>query len=510
MKKNYLFSVVVLLTALFASCSQEEILSENKSGENGLVTVTVGMPEGKVNTRAMPEYDGFVRRCIMQVVNATSGVAIEGDGMRQTVPVEADKVSFTFPKPEEEYKVLFWADYVKGDISVENAYKTADLQNVLMSFNRGENVFNQPAADAFCGVLASGESSVVLKRPFTKVVLKTSTPADFEGYDEIAIGNFDVPDGYNVFNKTTAATKAIRLEKTTMIDSSTGDWTNFFVFAPVSEAVHATNMVITLTKSTDASAEPLKVTITELKLDDNMILNLDVKKEAEKVTVDVTFDDEFENGGSTPEQPETPGELAVGSYINAAGEVVTSETEAVAVVFAMAEGKTDNSVYGDENKAKAYAISLQNATGGRRVLGNLSSFQLELTADDYSGFSFDAALKTKLGTVTTENSALFGTYYAATLPELTGAKLSAWYIPSKAQLTDALVLDNAALKKALKEAHNSDYFIASSSVSEITDGTTYNTIICTMYDVTAETASTSKPQKHTTSVVIFPVLTIFE
>lgn len=514
MKKNYLFSIVALFAMLFASCSQEEILQEPIAGQKSQVSIKVGVPGETVLSRAMAEYNGYIRRCIMQVVNAETGAALEGDGMRSTKEVTGETVTFTFEKPSVEYKVLFWADYVKAATLADVVYNTTDLSNITLKLNQGTDLFNQLAADAFCGVLGSAATSITLKRPFTKVMIKTDTPDDFKDFDEIAIGNFNVPDGYNIFTQTANTVKAIRLAATSMVDAAKGEWAYFFAFAPVNETAATVNMGVTLSSSTDATLTQ-KIAITEFPLDDNKIVNLNVKKEttnpgepetpSSNITVEVSFGDEFENGGTEPETPAT-GTLAVGSFINDKGEVVESADDAIAVVYALATGKTDNSDYGTGKKAKAYAISLTKVTNRVKV-GDLSSYGLETTADDYSGFAYDAALKAKLENVTKEQSEIFNNYYAATLPTLSGTNLSTWYIPSKAQLADAMAVNNEKFQETLATIYTTDFYLASSSVDATNPAKSLYGVI---YKFETKTVGAAGTLASTTSAFVFPALTIFE
>ncbi|WP_273161159.1 DUF6562 domain-containing protein [Bacteroides fluxus] len=512
MKKNFLYSVMALFVILLASCSQEEIISENS--ENGKITVSVGVP-GSATTRArMPEVESMTRRCIMQVVDE-NGTAIEGEEMRQTTEVTGDKVNFSFTEPEGEYSVVFWADYVTS-IAKDNCYNTAALPNVTLAHNK--NTMFTAAGDAFCGKMAKGGStSIVLKRPFNKIVVGSTNKEAFGECKEIQIAEFSVPDGYNIMSKTCSAAKNIKRERIAMNDATAGEWTSFFVFAPSNQTDTKLELPIMLYKEGDATDAPaIKFTAsTSAPTDENMIGSMDIPNiPADKVDVEISFDDKFTNDGSTePEEPVVPGEMKVGSYINAAGEVVTDAANAVAVIFAMADGKADNSTYPDTKKAKAYAISLDKVTS-RLVIGDLSSLTLEVTADDettYSGFAFDTALKGKCGNLTTEQSKLLNAYYSATLPTLTGANLSTWYIPSKTQLNDALSLDNATLKANLKAAYSSNYYCLSSSVAEYTpkEGNAYNSVCGVLYEKNDEVVSKTEACGATTSALIFPCLTIF-
>lgn len=453
MKKNFLYSVMALFMVLLASCSQEEIISENNG--NGKVTISVGVPGGAATRAGMPEVDGVIRRCIMQVVDE-NGVAIAGDEMKQTTTVNGDKVTFSFTEPEREYSVVFWADYVKN-IDKDECYNTTTLPNVTLAHNR--NTMFTAAGDAFCGKIAKGESTnVILKRPFNKIVVGSTNTTVFSEYTEIQIAEFPVTDGYNILDKTCSSSKNIKLDRTAMNNAASGEWTSFFVFAPNNQTAIKLNLPIMLYKKEDATNTPsAKFTAsTSAPTDENVIGNMDIPNiPAEKIEVEITFDDKFKNeeGGTTePEDPETPAELAVGSYINAAGEVVTDATDAIAVVFAMANDITNNddvaSAYGESYAAKsikAYAVSLKNVTSRENWTSAEGEAVTELTATTtkYQGYTATEAL---LGLCKDFTGGMFKTFETwRNNNQTNNANLSQWYIPSFSQLTllTNLVFGNA-------------------------------------------------------------------
>lgn len=501
MKKNYLFSAFAACCLLFASCGQEEILSDYES--NKVVSIDVAVPGA--TTRAMPEVANMKCRCIMQVVNA-EGTAIAGENMRQVVEVTTAKISFTFAEPKEDYSVIFWADYA-STVEKDHIYNTANLPEISYAQNKN-NMFTA-AGDAFCGKVQKGVTKATLKRPFNKVNIKTSNTEAFAGYTHIAIGNINVPDAFNVFSGNCGTTpKPVRLEKREMDNATAGEWTSLYVFAPANGSSLELTFPITLSKGAEETAEStqFEVKATGMPSDANHQANVDIPEiPAKNITIDVDIDGEFT-------QPADPNALAVGDYINAAGEKVTDASQAVAVIYALpGEGITDNSSYGEGKTVKAYALGLTKATN-RIAVGDLSTFNLDVTtADNYSGFAFDAALKTKLQNVTTEQSKLFNAYYTTQLPALTGQNLSAWYIPSYAQLAAAAALDNTALKEALKGAYTGDYYLASSSVAEYTPktGSAYNNIQGSIYKITDGTLGKQEGIGSTASAIIFPALTIF-
>ena len=438
MKKNFLYSVMALFVILLASCSQEEIISENSG--NGKITVSVGVPGGATTRAGMPEVETMTRRCIMQVVNA-DGTAIEGEEMRQTVTVTGDKVSFSFTEPEGEYSVVFWADYVTN-ITKDNCYNTATLPNVTLAHNK--NTMFTAAGDAFCGKMAKGGStSIVLKRPFNKIVVGSTNTEAFSEYKEIQITEFAVPDGYNIMSKTCSATKNIKREKIAMNNATAGEWTSFFVFAPSNQTDTKLELPIMLYKEGDtADAPSIKFTASaSAPTDENTIGSMDIpnipETPANKVDVEISFDDKFTNDGSTkPEEPVTPGEIAVGSYINAAGEVVTDAANAVGIVFALEALNGDVAAnYPETLKSKTikgYAVAISNATPARQqVIAAGETLTFTMPENPTNGTQTTEALLNGIG-----SGKAFVTTYNTWVSEhaLTGANLSAWYIPTFDQL----------------------------------------------------------------------------
>lgn len=513
MKKNFLFSLMALFVVLFASCSQEEIVSTTTSPQgNGLVTVSVNMPQEKVASRTMPSIEGYIRRCIMQVVDS-EGTAIEGDDMRQVKEVTGETVSFSFTAPEVEYNVLFWADYVNEDINKDYLYNTTDngLTNITMKMNR-YHMF-QEYADAFCGSIKGGETSATLKRPFSLLTIKVEDVTNYANFDQISIGEFTVPDGYNVFNKTTATTKAISLvtaddkAPVDMVDAEGGVWAYVYVFAPVDATSQELSLPITLHSSTGAAEDVTFKATSTFTWDENTIINFpipaEVPEEGETIEIEVDFGEDYEN---EPVDPNAP--LAVGDYINANGEKVATAEEAIAVVFALAGEQTDASSY--TGTVEAYAVSLTKAAGRAYLSAEGDTWTPVLVAttttdtdSPYSGYQLSSDMMTAVGDF---ESRLFTAYTTWLGSSNSVSNSSGWYIPSYAQLQDILALDNDALKAGLNAAYTGAYFLISSSINEdlTIKGSTYDP---TTGEVTRADQAIN-PASH--QGMIFPVVTIFE
>lgn len=513
MKKNFFYSVMALCVMLFAaSCSQEEIPSNGTF--SGKTVVSVNVPGENPDSRAVANVEGYVMRCIMEAVNSEGTVI---GGTRMVAPVIGGKATFEFEKNAEAAQYLFWADYVEGeDINGTNTiYKADALTAVTLRLNKSSKLFNNAAVDAFCAAVATDDlaGSVTLNRPLTRIAVKTADLAGLglSGLNKIE-PNINQGGNYNVATKEFSSTKSVRLNDNETLETLKEGDLAFFYFA--FQGTDDVNSNTTIKFYSDANTEGKTLTITTDQMKSlNGNTSVSLKPDGEKVKVEIDIDNSFEGeGGQTEpegpgEDPQPAGEVKVGAYINAAGEVVETADNAIAVVFSMAEDMTDNSNYGEGKQAKAYAVALKNATG-RVVIGDLSSFSLETTSDDseaYSGFKFDAALKAKLGEVTVEQSKLFNSYYTVTLTELTGEKLSAWYIPSKAQLADALQCEQMKDVLADFPATGGGAFIcASSSVNNgQVSGVTYTKDSQTI-------SGTGSSINRTASAIILPVLTIFE
>ena len=521
MKKNFLFSMMALVGMTFASCSQEEIVSTASNGQTGeLITVSVNVPQVGVASRAMPEVEGHARRCILQLVG-TDGAAIEDQ--RYVEAVTGETISFTFTAPSDAYQCVFWADYLEtADADVENAkdyiYDTSALPAVGYT-GLSHTVHFSDAADAFCGVLANPTSgaSITLKRPLTQIAIGTNTPSDYEGYTQVRVGNVGIPGGYNIFTQTvnTTTTKTTRLDLTTMEDAAAGQWTKLFVFASVdkTEYTFPEEFPLSVTISNGNADENKSQTLTSVNVDDNMISNINFTEQGggeepgggdepgDDMTINVSFDDEFE-------EPADPNALAVGDYIDATGAKVADASSAVAIVFALPEGVTDDSEYGDGKVVEAYAVSLTFATASRTYATNYLSMNLAETAEgSYAGYAFTQAIDNarQEGTDYRQLDNFFNSNQA---PALSGDKVSGWYIPSFAQLQAVANVSDATLTATLQGGHTGDYTLGTSSV--VLYGETEHRLQGVVVTQATGALEGNNTLQETTGFHILPVVTIFE
>lgn len=510
MKKNFFYSVMAVFTLLFmAACSQEEIISSNETN-GGKVVLSVNVSGATPDTRAVADVQGYVMRCIMEAVDS-EGTVIEGTRMVQ--PVTAGKATFEFEKNASAANYLFWADYVEGtDINDAKkvVYNAETLTNITYRLNKTNGLFNNPAADAFCATVATGDlsGSVTLKRPFTRIAVKT---ADVEALGLTGLTrinpNLYAGAGFNV--ATGKATTKGQLQAT--VDSYVPVLTDgefaFYCYVLATVADETRTSAITFSNEDGSATKSIQLTADQMmSLQSNTSVSL--KPGDDKIKVEIVIDDAFEGEETDPEEPQPAGELKVGAYINAQGEVVAEATDAVAVVFSMAEGKADNSVYAEGKTAKAYAVSLNKAINRLR-LGDCSTLSLATTDDAsqaYAGYSFSNSIKTAFDAMEGDKSTLqiFNAFFTNNeLTPVSASNLSEWYIPSIAQITDFMALEDATLKANVKAAYSGNYYCVSSSV---VDGSVQGCLI----NVADGTVSKTETMSSTASGLIFSVLTIFE
>ena len=538
MKKNFLYSLTALFVMLFASCSQEEIVSTADAGMgDNKVRLSVNISDEALISRASQSLDveGYVMRCICQAVNV-EGTLI--DGFNQVVAVENGKASFEFEAPEGVANYLFWADYVKGDdikASKSAFYNATSLLEVKYNLNKNVKLFNNPAADAFCAVTSAANigGSITLKRPFSRIAIKTSDleKLGLTGLDIITPG-INATQGYSVLNQTVSAAVTLQLNTGETLKVATGDLAFYCYIFPVTEIVEK-NTTIKFTSASDTNGKTVTASVEKMREDasssnNSIFLEKDEEQPTDpedptKINVDVVIDNEYtgEDGGSEepgtdPEDPVAT-EWAVGDYVSAAGEKVEDASSAVAIVFALGAQGGNAADYGTDYASKtikAYAVALTNVKRGK--LGNEAeeTFPALTGNDDFSsfaGYAKTAELEKMIGSYASVAFANYDTWVNE--HTLSGDNLSPWYIPSFKQLTTfcGLVFGekadagfSAKMKDSFESSEKGYYYL--STTIRTSDSRFSGTLIKTDGSCT-ETSINPQP---TTSVSIRPVVTIFE
>lgn len=502
MKKNVFYSVMAMFMMLFvASCSQDEIVSVNQPGD-GMVRLSVNVSGATPTTRADISVPNYTMQCIMEIRDASGNLI--GSQLKETVDTSTGTVTFSYNTNDysDASQYLFWAQYIDGE---GNAfYETSDLTNVTFDGNKKASLFNNPAVDAFCAsadAVSSGSTSVTLKRPLSRIAVKTEDMQSLidAGYTTIT-PSINGATGYNVSTKSATGVITLGLGADETLTVADGDFC-FYCYVFTGSAI-TKNTTISFV---NASEEKKTITLEAsemINIGSNSSVTLvpteDPGESGEDIEVSVSIDNLFEG-------EELPAVLEVGAYINASGEPTNDADEAIAVVYAMA-GAADNSTYGDGKTVAAYAISLNKATN-RNKLGEYSNLSLSATDDAnnaYAGYAFSNAIETALGSVEDATAyEMFNSFFNSSLVSATvSEKLSEWYIPSIAQLQAALGQTNEKLVDAFKGAYTSNYYCASSTViAEGVQGIIYN----------IETGAAGKPEvmNSNASAVVFPVVTIF-
>lgn len=461
MKKNLLYPMMALFMTLFAtSCSQEEILSDSDKWK--MVTMNVNIPINKAGeTRAIPSVEGHKLRCIMQVVNAETGAVIEGEEYKKTVEATEANLTYTFTEPDVNYNIIFWADYVKSDadITTDHIYSTTDLK-AIGYVKKDNTLFNNEAADAFCGKALKGENSITLRRPFAKINIKPAQDVadQFTGYDKIT-ATYKTPSGYNIMTGEITNWEEVEYAEGTI--TSDGKWFEAFVFAANNTASLDDNkgnkIAITLTKSADQSTKKVEVAGADVKAGENINANINVTPTASgKATVVITIDNGYIRND----------DLKVGRYVYADGTFGVDPANAIAIVWKVVEDggvavgdKTSN--YTAENNMKItvegdnYQSSNGNDLNGKIIAGY--AFAIDFVNRIYIGPDMNNYDKTVSKNIEDINNSNYASItksrtiieclsYDAMLiknyaefcinKNITGNNLSNWYIPSYKQAED--------------------------------------------------------------------------
>ena len=478
MKKNFFNIAMAFCIGLFASCSQEEIFSD-QSGEVETVNVFTQLPENDAQTRALPGAEADHQlRCILEVWDkAGNGTLITRIEKLGTEATGEGKLSFSFQVDSKvNYQCLLWADYIdsstpagkEANTYTDKYYDTQNLKAIDFKVTDG-GLFNNASTDAFCGVVDKNGTttalSVTLKRPFTKVILKDKS--DYIN-DCTALGvKYNTPSGYNIATGVATTTKEVNATGLTP-DGANKTWFSTFIFASADQVKLEQDITMEITKQDD-SKETKTIKGGQISLDKNVENDAEANfSTEEEVKIDVDID------GST-EDPNAP---KVGQFVNKDGtfsDTYNQET-AIGIVFATG-GKIDTSNYGDGYESKAiygYAMGLTSVARSRLVASSdqtLPTFEgigdEPFASNDYNGFDYSAKMVEAAEKLQT-SSPIFTNYSKWKNSNVVNASnLSPWYIPSGAQIKDICGMlfgienettssVNAAFKAAYDEVVNVD------------------------------------------------------
>lgn len=447
MKKNFFNIAMAFCIGLFASCSQEEIFSD-QSGEVETVNVFTQLPENDAQTRALPGAEANHQlRCILEVWDkADNGTLITRIEKLGTEATGEGKLSFSFQVDSKvNYQCLLWADYIDSSTPAgkeantyeDKYYDTQNLKAIDFKVTDG-GLFNNASTDAFCGVVDKNGTttalSVTLKRPFTKVILKDKS--NYINDCKVLGVKYNTPSGYNIATGVATTTKAVNATGLTP-DGTNKTWFSTFIFASANQAKLEQDITMEITKQDD-STETKTIKGGQISLDKNVENDAEANfSTEEEVKIDVDID------GST-EDPNAP---KVGQFVNKDGtfsDTYNQET-AIGIVFATG-GKTDTSNYGDGYESKeiyGYAMGLTSVQRSRLVASTdqtLPTFEgigdEPFASNDYNGFDYSAKMIEAVEQLAT-SFPVFANYSKWKNSNVVNASnLSPWYIPSGAQIKD--------------------------------------------------------------------------
>lgn len=447
MKKNFFNIAMAFCIGLFASCSQEEIFSD-QSGEVETVNVFTQLPENDAQTRALPGAEANHQlRCILEVWDkADNGTLITRIEKLGTEATGEGKLSFSFQVDSKvNYQCLLWADYIDSSTPAgkeantyeDKYYDTQNLKAIDFKVTDG-GLFNNASTDAFCGVVDKNGTttalSVTLKRPFTKVILKDKS--NYINDCKVLGVKYNTPSGYNIATGVATTTKAVNATGLTP-DGINKTWFSTFIFASANQAKLEQDITMEITKQNN-STETKTIKGGQISLDKNVENDAEANfSTEEEVKIDVDID------GST-EDPNAP---KVGQFVNKDGtfsDIYNQET-AIGIVFATG-GKTDTSNYGDGYESKeiyGYAMGLTSVQRSRLVASTdqtLPTFEgigdEPFASNDYNGFDYSAKMIEAVEQLAT-SSPVFANYSKWKNSNVVNASnLSLWYIPSGAQIKD--------------------------------------------------------------------------
>lgn len=534
MKKSLLSLVMALGIGLFASCSQEEIISGN---ENSVETVSVSaqLPGDAVQTRAIPGAAdaNHQLRCILEVWNTTDNTVIQ---RIEKLGSEAanGKLQFTFNvSSTTDYECLLWADFIASDATATDGkyadkyYNTASLKAIDFKVTDA-GLFNNESADAFCGAVAKNGTvnnlNVTLKRPFTRVTLKDNSDY-LESVASLA-PSFDAPSKFDVSTGKTAGYTQVSSTDIAP-DSKTKTLFSAFIFASTAQSKLDKDITIVFTK-TAGGTEKKTIKAGQISLDQNVKndVTADYAAEGTDVTVDVDIDDRYPD----------PNAMAVGQYYYSDGTWSSALDEgktAIGIVFHVGAGQEDDiASYGDKagSKIRGYVMALKSVGNGRNTAFTSLTELADFPAGDGSLTAFNgyANMTGMINSTGFSEDAYPGIKAVNGTTDAPATGTSGWYLPSYAQMLEVLGMyygfgDNIAIDNAFKATV--DATIEATIGDAFTDGETNQNYLTSTLNATKSNLTVAQMKWDATSTAysvakatpaidkakgwVRPVLTVF-
>lgn len=362
--KRLIYTLAVF-TTLFSSCTKEENMVENLSG-NCDFTVSANLPSQMNGSRAQITIPADQQlRFILEIRSKDEGTPVVY--REERISDNGTAPTFSFSLETNDYDLYMWADVIVKDAITEsktvdgvtynhyadNFYYTEDLEKV--SVKDYIKMFDSDACDAFYGEMKISRNdtdvntSMSLTRPFAKLVLKEKNTEEYKTLEKMNV-NFKAMNSFNVITgEPYEDVVDVAYEKE--ITEYTDDNTLFtsYMFTKSSGSVTLSTMNL---KFTTSEAGAKECTIAE---------GIEYKRnQLFRAT------GELVSGGTVVPEPE-PDELSVGDYFFSDGtwssELIESNKEnCVGIVYQVGplEGDEVTNYGGDYTEIKGYVMALKN------------------------------------------------------------------------------------------------------------------------------------------------------
>ncbi len=448
-------------------CASEEVANPNATTD---ITVSVATEAG-IMSRALATVDGYELKCVMQLIDDNGAMV----GQQATADAAAGKASFVIKAADLDAgatAALFWAEYVP-QAGATKVYNSADLTNIsynVTEFNSADaNLMG--AADAFAGtisVLTNG-ASVTLTRPMIQFNFVPTNPEVAAAATSLEV-SYNAPSAYNVYtgNCDAAASQALVYTNASFNPTAKGNWFTSLIFAPANMSKFEEPITMTLGGGVSKN---FTIPAGTLVLDANYIVNTRAEislggGEDETLNVEVNINGNYEN------EPK-PLVYEVGAFVNAAGEVVADEADAVGIVYHVGalEGD-DSSLYPAEyagKTIKGYVVAKENVIAVRKTF-NAATIADGLTPceDLINGSLNGAVVLAALG-----NSDFVQAWNSwTTANAITNtADMTGWYLPARYQMEAwfSMFMETTNLKGEILPISGSEAFRALFPLNTIFD-----------------------------------------
>lgn len=462
MKKNLFYLFVVLFAGLFAACTQSESpLVQNE--ESQVVRISTQLPQDfAAATRAVTVPAGHQLRYILEVWNE-AGTALVGE--RQVKLMSSiSNASFDLTLDNGTYQFVLWADFVNTSGN-EVYYNVADLKAITLK--DAAMTYNNEAAAAFCFIETRQKEantqlqvSATLKRAVALLTVKEK--GTIPTGTKVAASH-SIPTTLNMLTGVISGSATAALSATDPADAASKALFTQYILTSAASATSTNDAlgVINLTFTGGASRTVAIPANQPIKRNHRTNLNgYLVAANATNTTVTANVSDVWDGNdqGGDVEPTEPQAAMKVGDYIYKDGSYSSTYDagKAIAIVFALPEGTTDNSNYGSNftgKTIKGYAMGLSSVArtalnkagaseGTFEELPTLANTSTDTSAPwiigDYNGYQYSTAFESAMESYGSPLLAAYATWKTNNAFDGSITNVSPWYIPSSRQLADLI------------------------------------------------------------------------